>query len=404
VVQGELRGCEGVWRHALLDNWKLPPPIYERAGEAMSDLPGGLDAALDTCIEAALVADQWDEALGRLASALKLVGCSLNTYGAASRLALPATASYREMLVDFVREGWSSQDLRASRGWPLATAGVAAIVEDMVSTEEERRRLPFYSEFLERRDMSILAGIGFKVGDQVWSLSGARSARQGLPSPDERTLLELTQPHLRRIVRLAAIMAESRHQGAMDALGALGEAAVCVDRWGRVLQMTRAAEALMGDGVSVRGARLRFDDVQAEHAVHHLIKGALVPDAPFSATTRSVAAQRAYKRALAVEVIPARDALMDPLGFSGAIVLLRDLDQLRTCDTERLRQAFSFSEREAQVAAMLGAGLTADEIARRLDLRESSVTQLIKAAMAKAEVSSRAELAALVSRLPKGNS
>ena len=351
------------------------------------------------CMEAALISDHWDDALAPLASALNLVGCSLNTYGAPSRLALPATASYREMLVDFVREGWSSQDLRASRGWPLAAAGAVAIVEDMVSTEDERRTLPFYSEFLERRDMPILAGIGFKVGDQTWSLSGARSSCQGMPSSDERALLEWTQPHLRRIVRLATMMAESRRRGAIEALGTVGEAAVCVDRWGRAFQMTRAAEALMGNGVCLRNARLRFEDVDAEHAVNHLIKVALEPDARFSATTRAVAARRTYRRPLVVEVIPEREALKDPLGLSGAIVLLRDLDQPRLCGTERLRKAFSLSEREAQVAAMIGAGLAADEIAERLDLRESSVLQLIKAAMAKADVGSRAELAGLVARL-----
>jgi DNA-binding CsgD family transcriptional regulator len=48
---------------------------------------------------------------------------------------------------------------------------------------------------------------------------------------------------------------------------------------------------------------------------------------------------------------------------------------------------------------MIGAGLAADEIADRLDLMGSSILQLIKAAMAKAEVGSRAELAALVARL-----
>lgn len=365
----------------------------------MAGLPKELDEALDACMEAALISDHWDDALVPLARALNLVGCSLNTWGAPSRLALPAMPNYREMLVDFVREGWSSQDLRASRGWPLASAGAVVIVEDMVSTEEERCRLPFYIEFLERRDMTILAGIGFKVGDQTWSLSGARSSRQGLPSCDERALLEWTQPHLRRIVRLATMMAGSRRLGAMDALAQMGEAAVCVDRCGRAIHISPAADALMGKGVRLCNGRLRFDDVEADHAVDHLIKLALAPDSSFSTTTRSVAARRTFQRPLAVEVIPEREALKDPLGLWGAIVLLRDLDQARPCDTERLRQAFSFSDREAQVAAMIGAGLAVEDIASRLDLMESSVTQIIKAAMAKADVGSRTELAAVVARL-----
>ncbi|HEX6859933.1 MAG TPA: LuxR C-terminal-related transcriptional regulator [Caulobacteraceae bacterium] len=365
----------------------------------MDHLPDDLSTALDRCVEAALSCEPWDQALGQLASALNMVGCSLNTQGAASRLALPATATYRDMLVDFVREGWRGQDLRAIRGWPLAASGAVVIVEDMVSTEEERRTLPFYREFLEQRDMTLLAGIGFKVGDQTWSLSGARSARQGLPSSGERALLERTQPHLRRIVRLAAMMAEGRRQGAVDALDVLGEAAVCVDRSGRAVQMTRAAEALMGNGVWLRNARLRFDDVEAEHAVNHLIKLALEPGAPFAATTGSIAARRADRRPLAVEVMPEREALRDPLGLAGAMVLLRDPDRPRPCNNERLRKAFAFSEREAQVASMIGAGLPTDEIAERLNLMKSSILQLIKAAMAKAEVNSRAELAGLVARL-----
>jgi hypothetical protein len=108
------------------------------------------------------------------------------------------------------------------------------------------------------------------------------------------------------------MMAESRRRGAMDARSAVGEAAVCVDRWGRAVQLTRAAEALMGNGVCLRNGRLRFDDVEAEHSVNHLIKVALEPDARFSSTTRSIAARRTYRRPLAVEVIPEREALKDP--------------------------------------------------------------------------------------------
>lgn len=365
----------------------------------MSHLPNRLDMALDSCMEAALTCDQWDGALGQLASALNMVGCSLNTYGATSRLALPATANYRDMLVDFVREGLSTQDLRARRGWPLAAAGAVSIVEDMVSTEEERKRLPFYREFLEPRDLSVLAGIGFKIGDQTWSLSGARSSRQGLPSSEERALLERTQPHLRRIVRLSTMMADRGRRGAIEALDALGEAAVCVDGWGRVARMTRAAEALMGNGVWLRNARLRFEDAEAELAVDHLIEVALNPTTPFSATTKSIAVRRTDRRPLAVEIMPGREALRGPLGLSSAIVLLRDLDQPRPCNSEQLRTALGFSEREAQVATMVGAGLPINEIARRLTLKESSILQLVKAAMAKAEVRSRAELAGLVARV-----
>lgn len=383
----------------MLDNQPPCAKLRLEHGGAMGHLPDSLDTALDSCMEAALCGEPWDRALGQLAGALDMVGCSLNTFGAASRLALPATANYRDMLVDFVRDGWRGQDLRAIRGWPLAAAGAPVIVEDMVSTAEERDTLPFYREFLDQRDMTILAGIGFKVGGQVWSLSGARSRRQGLPSPDERALLEWAQPHLQRMVRLATLMADSRRRGAMDALEALGEAAVCVDRSGRAVHTTRAADALMGEGVWLRNARLRFDDAEAEHAVHHLIKFALEPLTPFSETTRTVAARRTDRRPLAIEVMPEREALEDPLGLSGAIVLLRDLDQPRPYSTERLKRAFAFSEREAQVAAMIGAGLSTDEVAERLNLMESSVLQLIKAAMAKAEVGSRAALAGLVARL-----
>lgn len=386
-----------------LDKRSASANLVLKRGAAMSHLPNRLDMALDGCLEAALTYDHWDGALGQLAGALDMVGCSLNTYGAASRLALPATANYREMLVDFVREGMSSQDLRARRGWPLAAAGVVAIVEDMISTEDERRRLPFYREFLERRDMSILAGIGFKVGDQTWSLSGARSSRQGLPSAAERALLERTQPHLRRIVRFASIMADRGRRAAMEALEGLGEAAVSVDRWGRAAQMTPAAEALIGSGVWVRNGRLKFEDGEAQQAVDHLIKVAHDPAAPFSATTRSVAARRTGGRPLAVEVMPGREALKDPLGLSGAIVLLRDLDQPRPVNHAQLRKAFAFSEREAQVAAMIGGGLSIAEIAPRLGLKPSSVLQLAKAAMAKAEVGSRAELAGLVARVQGKN-
>lgn len=185
-------------------------------------MPNELDAALETCVEAAL-SGPWDQALGQLASALNMIGCSLNTDGAASRLALPATSNYREMLVDFVGGGWSEHDLLARRGWPMAAAGAAAIVEDW----SLRRRSVVDSLSTES---SWSSGNGSTRWHRVQNWRSNLVAERR--ADHDRALLERTQPHLRRIVRVATVMAESRRRGAMDALGALGEPAACVDRWG----------------------------------------------------------------------------------------------------------------------------------------------------------------------------
>jgi DNA-binding CsgD family transcriptional regulator/PAS domain-containing protein len=367
----------------------------------MVALPKGLDAALGACMEASVEPALWDEALDTLASALGLVGCSLNTTDPAARLVFPATANYREMLNDFVGEGWQAHDLRGQRGWRFVAAGMAALVEDMLSTADERKRLPFYADFLRRHDMPIFTGVGFKIGDNMWTLSGARSARQGLPSPTERALLEQTQPHLKRIIRFSQKMAQSKRESAMASLAATRQAAVCLDRRGKILQMTPMAEALIGQGVSVRGGRLALDNVRAGHALDNLVKTALDPTRPYSATAGIVSAQREGRRPLMAEVIPAREALCDPLGFSGVLLLFHDLDQARTSEVDTLRRAFQLSPREAQVAAMIGAGEETDRIAAQLELRRSSVSQIIKSAMAKMSVNSRAELVALLARLPR---
>jgi DNA-binding CsgD family transcriptional regulator len=369
----------------------------------MGALPKSLDAALDACMEASVEPALWSDALNKLANALDWVGCSLNTNDRAARLVLPATPAYRDMLVDFIGESWQAHDLRGQRGWRLVAEGRAALAEDMLSTPEERKRLPFYADFLRRHDMPIYAGVGFKTGDQLWTLSGARSARQGLPSEADRALLDRTQPHLQRIMRFAYKATQGNRQSAMASLAATRQAAVCLDRRGRMLQMTPAAEAIMGHGVSVRGGRLVLDDVRAGYALDDLIKTALDPAKPYSATARMVSAQRAGSRPLMAEVIPSRDALGDPLGFLGALVLLHDLDLIRMSEVDMLRQAFSLSPREAQVAAMIGAGVDADRIAKRLELRRSSVNQIIKSAMAKIGASSRAELVALLARLPQSS-
>jgi|CXWL01.1.fsa_nt_gi DNA-binding CsgD family transcriptional regulator len=367
----------------------------------MDALPKRLDAALGACMEAAIEPALWDDALNKLANALGFVGCSLNTSDRASRLALPATSNYRDMLVEFISQGWQAYDLRSQRGWRLVAAGRAALVEDMLSTADERKCLPFYVDFLRRHDMPIFTGVGFKIGDHLWTLSGARSAQQGLPPPGDRALLEQMQPHLKRIMRFSQKVAQSNCQSAMASLAATQQAAICLDRHSKILQMTPAADALMGQGVSAHGGRLALDDVRAGHALDDLIKTALDPARPYSATTRIVSAQRDGRRPLMAEVIPSREALCDPLGFLGVLVLFHDLDQGRTSEIEMLRQAFSLSPREAQVAAMLGAGADPDTIAERLELRRSSVSQLIKGAMAKMSVTSRAELVALVARLPQ---
>lgn len=329
-----------------------------------------------------------------LAQALGQAGCGFHPKGVQARLNLPASSAYHDMLKDFLAEGWVDQDPR-KRGWPLVASGAVIVTDDDVATPEERACSAFYREFLEPRDMDVFLGLGFRVDGQDWALSCA-SGRD--VQEQELGYLPRLQPLLARLVRFADGMSHRANAGAMSAFDVAGRAAMLIDWRGRVAAINERAHALLGDRLDVRAGRLVIHDPVAHAAVQHLIAASLKPGT--SGIERpAIVIRRSDGLPIVAEAIPARGGLANSLGLSGAILLFPDLAKPSPQDGALLRPAFGFTGRESAVATRLAAGDTPAQIGTGMALKPSSVRQIIKSLMAKANVSSRAELVAVLNRL-----
>ncbi|MCI3135241.1 helix-turn-helix domain-containing protein [Phenylobacterium aquaticum] len=78
---------------------------------------------------------------------------------------------------------------------------------------------------------------------------------------------------------------------------------------------------------------------------------------------------------------------------------LADLDQPHRVRRSELIALFGLTDREADVAALLGEGASLDDAARRLEISEHTVRQHLKAVFGKVGVSRQAELVRIISRL-----
>lgn len=82
------------------------------------------------------------------------------------------------------------------------------------------------------------------------------------------------------------------------------------------------------------------------------------------------------------------------------ILMLVDLETQPKPESEILRAAYGLTPSENAVAQLLAEGSPADLIAQKLEIRLSSVRQVIKALLFKTGTHRQSELVALIGRIP----
>lgn len=354
-----------------------------------------LETGLDRCFDAVVQPDRWPAAMGALAQALGASGACFNSSSAAAdRHKLPASIRYRDMLSEFVADGWVGQDLRARRGWNMIGAGRSIVLEDDVTTAEERARSPIYAELFARHEMEMCAGVCMEVGGQVWSLTLVRSAADGGFARDDVDLMVRAQPSLRRLLQFSTEISLSSDRGAMAVLDGMALAAAILDQRGRVVRINAAAEALLGHGLELRSGRLTATDQTSNAALAALMGAA-------GAQREAVCIRRPDRDPLIVEAIALKNVRADAFGMAGTLLLITDTAARATPALTLLQRAFGLTGREAIVARHLAKGETTADIAGQLDLRQSTVRQVVKSVLDKTETRRQGALVAKLSRLPK---
>lgn len=360
------------------------------------------DQAINACYDAVLAPETWPAAMDRLARSANAVGAIFYPVSGPVCLPhIPVASEIEGVLEEFVCDGWWMQDYRAERALPLFLLGRTVVVEDQITTRDERRRIPAYNDFFLRRGLPWWAAVSCQSEESgLWAVPFLRDDRQGAFLPHDAIRLARLQPHFRRIMGLAHRFALSRVETALTTLERAGFPAILIDWRGHATQLNPAAEALLGLDLFIVGGRLGARDRDDNEALQRLVNLAVTSASPADfADASAVSVRRSPGRPLLIDAVPTRGLLADAFRHSRALLLITDLDGKPVPVERRLRRAFALADDEVQLTTLFGEGMTLTQAAEVLKITREVADGRLKAIFAKTGVSRQSDLAALVGRV-----
>jgi len=345
--------------------------------------------------EAAVIPEQWPSVLGRLSREAGSVGAVLFSNTEKDRR-WTASPSINARMEQFISEGWIGRNTRAERGFGKGLAGVPRFfTEDDLFGDEDYMSDPIYTEYF------IPAGLGWSAGTAILlphgdalTLSVERARAHG-PFPAETlAVLDATRPHLARSAMFAARLSFERARTAIETLSALGLAACAVLDDGKTTVGNAEFEA---DATlwTTRGAdRIALIDKRADRLLYDAL-AAISSD-------RGVRSIPAYAEGAhgpaVVHVVPIRRSAHDLFTRAAAIlVVTRSAD--KPVGAPLLQALFDLSAIEAQIAARVASGMTAESIATADNKSEATVRNQLRSVLQKTGCQRQTDLVRLLARL-----
>jgi DNA-binding CsgD family transcriptional regulator len=291
----------------------------------------------------------------------------------------PHVGPYLQKTTSFIRAGWTSA------------------VEHDLSTEEERRTLPFFWETARPEKREWFAASFFSVGGGDWCLPIFRGD-DPFTSEDAARLARVG-PYLGKIVSLAQKFAAFDAASKLSALERVNSAAIVIDATGRATQMNLPAQNLLGGNFNLVRGRPTAHDPASNRRLQQLVSFALHAERSNPQAFPPIVVDRDEAPWFLVEAMPVTAFGSDLFSSGRVILLLTDLTAPLRPEATQLCAAFGLTVAEAKLAAKLASGVGIDGAAAALGVsRETARTQL-KAVFAKTNTRRQAELAALVARL-----
>ncbi len=356
---------------------------------------GALRTATDDIVAAALLGDGWEDALTRFADAADAGGASLMCNHGPRLAATLYTPSIEEPVRQFLagRTPPLSRQVRARTGLQYRFR-----VDHDDFTAEALRVDAYYQEFLRTHGFfwhanATLAG----EGPETIDLSLKRRLAAGPYAPADVAKLDAVLRDLRLMVRLTTGLFDARAGGVVELLRQRGEPVFELDAWGRV-RRTHGGEPDGDCPVRVIGRRLTVADGAAQRALDRAVMAAARGSERIGAVNLPPDGAQRY----AVQIIHLAGRARDIFMASAAVaVLLTSPTRPAHQRLERVlvRDAFQLTDRETDVAVLVGEGMSVERIAQTLGLQVATLRGYLKSVFEKTGTSRQAELAALLGRL-----
>jgi DNA-binding CsgD family transcriptional regulator len=355
------------------------------------------ERAIEACYDAALTPALWPDALQRLGESVGALSCNFYCH-LVRRETLPSSSAHEGFAELWRRNQEFAPMPHIERRGRLPGLRRKFRLEHDVSTEEERRTLPYYQETARPAGHDWYACVCFSVDGNPWCLPVFRGAKQGPFTPKEGRYLAGIGPHLARVVRLAESFAATNLATGLSALEQLKCAALVIDDRGVAINLNGPAQKLLGDDFNVRAGRPVARDRASNHRLQQLIASALAAKRGTETSYEPAVIARAEAPWLIADAMPVTSFGSDLFNAGRVVLVLTDLTLLSVPDETRLRLVFSLTAAEAKLAKTMASGNGIEAAAALLRVnRETARTQL-KAVFAKTNTSRQAELVALVAR------
>ncbi len=268
----------------------------------------------------------------------------------------------------------------------------------------------YQSEFFNdwARELDIHHG----ASGTVWQHDGQtiqmfmqRTGGQGHFTRAETNAFNALTPHIRRALRLEAIMHQRRQQqGYLEKQGRFS-AMLLVNARGEVVHASESAWQILQaePGIRMHARKLRLQDKAGQDQLDRLIAASFGCGMSHAPVTGGVVPLWRYGRTpLLMQVMPLHpdaDRNLIPVPAHAAIYLV-DGEQETQIDLNKLTSLLDLTRAEARVAALVAQGEKPAEIAASGNVSIHTVRSQIKSIFIKTEVSSQAQLTKLVRALP----
>jgi DNA-binding CsgD family transcriptional regulator len=340
----------------------------------------------------------WPEILEQISVAVGSIGAVLVQSDARTR-DIPRSAGINEMINAYFGDEWHTRDLRADRGFRLILKGQMVVTDQDIVTPDEMQRSFYYNELVAPYGLRWFAGVPIWAGPALWAISIQRTPQQGsFESNDKRVLAHLSQP-LTEIASLSTAVGRIALSSATNALNAVRQPAIAIDRLGFVLDANAGAEDLFDQDIRIINRRLVVYDAGAKSNLEKLVSRLCITPDTATLPCEPIVIPRRDKSPAILRVLPVHGAARTPFLGARALLTLTAVEPRPGPKAALLARAFGLTRAEARLASIIAEGLNPERAAEELGISKVTARNQLKAIFAKTGTHRQSELVARFSRI-----
>jgi DNA-binding CsgD family transcriptional regulator/PAS domain-containing protein len=335
----------------------------------------------------------WPEILGQISEAVDAIGAVILQSDTRTR-DIPRSAGINEMINVYFGNGWHTRDIRADRGFPLIQKGQRVVIDQDIVRPGELERLPYYDELMAPYGLQWFAGVAFWAGPALWALSIQRTTRQGPFQAGDKPVLAHFSRRLTEVASLSTAVGRIALSSATNALNAVRQPAIAIDRLGFVLDANPAAEALFDENIRVSSRRLVVGDAESKVYLEKLTDRLRITADTATIPCEPIVIRRREKSPVVLRVLPVHGAARTPFIGARALLTLTTIEAKPRPKAALVSKAFGLTPAESRLASIIAEGLNPERAAEELGISRVTARNQLKAIFAKTGTHRQSELVA----------